>query len=66
MSSMTLSPYGLINEVMKIVIFKMLEFSPRRRKKLLTEFHMGIHRTADIEKYEDFDRIMSLGNHFNI
>ena len=50
----------LIDAVVKIKMFEMLEFEPGRRKQFLGDLDMPIHRAAHIEKQQYLHGIAAL------
>src|SRR5680860_112137 len=59
-------PQTLIHKVVKVEVLHVLELGARGRKQLLAHPHVGVHRTAHIEKDEHFNRVMALGHHLQV
>src|ERR1700722_8521030 len=65
-ASAILLPHALIEAVVEVEIFHVLEFAFRRREQFLDLLDMGIHRAADVEEHQNLHRIAPLGTHVHV
>src|SRR5262249_38756064 len=58
-------PYALVDRVVEVEEFEILELAGRRREQLLAQLDPGIHRAPDDEEQQQLDRVAPLGRHMN-
>ena len=59
-------PHALVQAVVEIEEFEVLELGLRRREQLLAQLDERVHRSADIEEQQQLDRVVPLGPHADI
>ena len=60
------APDAFVEAVVEVVIFQMFEFGAGGGKQLFDDFDMIVHRSADIEKHQHFDRVAPFRSGLNI
>src|SRR5450432_3185477 len=61
-----LLPDALIEAVVEVEIFHVLEFGLGRREQFLDLLDVRIHRAADIEEHQHLDRVAPFGAHMHV
>ena len=66
MAPHVIAPHTLVDEIMEVKIFQMLELCACGGEQFFTNLHMRIHGAANIQKQQDLYRIVPLRHHFYI
>ena len=65
-AAVVLLPDALIEAVVEVEIFHVLEFGLGRREQLLDLLDMRVHRAADVEEHQHLDRVAPLRAHHDV
>ncbi len=66
MAAPVVLPQVVIDAVVEVIVFKMLELAAAGREKLFTDANVIVHRAADVEKQQNLDRVVAFGAHVQI
>src|SRR5262249_48579600 len=61
-----LFPHALIEAIVEIEVFHVLELGTRGGEQFLGRLDMPVHRAADIEEQKNLNRVVALGTHQNV
>src|SRR3546814_9667326 len=59
-------PDPLVEAVVEVEVFKVLELAARRREQLLAGADMVVHRAADVEEQQHLYRVAPLRDHLDV
>ena len=60
------APDPLVEAVVEVVEFEMLELAARGREQLLDQRDVIVHRAADVEEHQHLDRVVPLRPHLQV
>ncbi len=66
MAAAIVFPHIVVNAVVEIEIFQMLEFGLRSGKQLGADLDVVVHRTADVEKQQHLDLVVAFRPHLDV
>ena len=66
MAAAIVLPHALVKAVVEVEEFEILELRRRGAEQLLAELDPGIHRSADVEEQQQFDRIVPFRAHMDV
>ena len=60
------APNVVINTVVEVVVFEMLELAAAGREKFFTAADVVVHRATNVEQEQHFDCVVALRAHFQV